>query len=390
MGTPYAISSDLVSAYPAKSLAIAQYIDGYKTDLAMVQNAQTGVSYSLALADFTKLVTFNNASAVAVTLPLEATVAWEAGTQLRLLNIGAGTVTVAGAVGVTINGTPLTLGQFKGANLIKTGTNTWVFIPFASGIAQATVTSTTGSPTITTVSGKTCYLFTGSGSITNTAGLMEVLAVGGAAGGAPGGGGVGGGGGGAGGHLYSTTVYIPAGTTQIYVGAGGSGAAPGVNNGSASGIGVAIAAVGGGQAGTYNVNGSSGGSGGGGGATNTSTPGGTGFAPQGNDGGVGSPVPFRGGGGGGSSAVGATGLASGNGGAGTANSITGTSVTRAGGGGGSGPTPGTGGAGGGGNGNNAGAGANGSPANSGGGGGGGSSGSNGGNGASGVVILLEG
>jgi hypothetical protein len=138
MATPYVISSDLVSAYPAKSLEIAQYIDEFKADLALVQNAQTGTTYSFVAADFTKLVTLSNASPVAVTLPLEATVPWPTGTQLRLLNQGAGLVTVAGAVGVTINGTPLTLAQYKGANLIKTGTDVWTFIPFSGGASLLT------------------------------------------------------------------------------------------------------------------------------------------------------------------------------------------------------------------------------------------------------------
>jgi hypothetical protein len=178
MGLPYVLSSDLVSAYPAKSLEIAQYVDGLIPLLAMTQNAQTGTTYTFVLTDFTKLVTLSNASAVAVTLPLESSVAWPTGTQLRLLNQGAGTVTVAGAVGVTINGTPLTLTQYKGANLIKTGTNTWTFVPFASGSAKATVTATTGSPTITTVGTRTVYKFTGAGSITTTAGEVEVLIVG--------------------------------------------------------------------------------------------------------------------------------------------------------------------------------------------------------------------
>jgi hypothetical protein len=81
MATPYVISSDLVSAYPAKSLEIAQYIDGFKADLALVQNAQTGTTYSFVAADFTKLVTLSNASPVAVELPLEATVPWPTGTS---------------------------------------------------------------------------------------------------------------------------------------------------------------------------------------------------------------------------------------------------------------------------------------------------------------------
>jgi hypothetical protein len=170
MATPYVISSDLVSAYPAKSLEIAQYIDGFKADLALVQNAQTGTTYTLAAADFTKTVTLSNASPVAVTLPLEATVPWPAGTQLRLLNLGAGLVTVAGAVGVTINGSPLTLAQYKDATLIKTGTDVWTFVGSAAApgmdlitptsVAGAGVTLSGGQVTFTaasTVSVNGCY-----------------------------------------------------------------------------------------------------------------------------------------------------------------------------------------------------------------------------------------
>jgi hypothetical protein len=101
MATPYAVSSDLVSAYPAKSLAIAQYIDGYKLDTGPVQNAQTGVSYTFALTDTTKTVTANNAAASAYTVPPQSSVVWEAYTVLRLVNLGAGVVTLtAGAYGL--------------------------------------------------------------------------------------------------------------------------------------------------------------------------------------------------------------------------------------------------------------------------------------------------
>ena len=134
MGAPYALSSDLVSAWPAKSLEVAQYIDGQLPLIAMTQNAQTGTTYSLAATDFTKLVTLSNASPVTVTVPLESSVAWVAGTQLRLMNLGAGVVTVVGAGGVTINGTPLTLAQYKDGTLTKTGTNTWTFT--SSGVGK--------------------------------------------------------------------------------------------------------------------------------------------------------------------------------------------------------------------------------------------------------------
>ena len=219
MGLPYVLSSDLVSAYPAKSLEIAQYVDGLIPLLAMTQNAQTGTTYTFLLTDFTKLVTLSNASAVAVTLPLESSVAWPAGTQLRLLNLGAGTVTVAGAAGVTINGTPLTLAQFKGANLIKTGTNTWVFLPFVSGSAGATVSGTTGSPTTGTgKDGKALYTWTANGSVTfSVAGLVRVVAVSGGKGGS---GSVANSG--SGGEILDYSFIVEATTYTVTIGAGGA------------------------------------------------------------------------------------------------------------------------------------------------------------------------
>ena len=58
--------------------------------------------------------------------------------------------------------------------------------PTAGLLGLATVTATTGSPTIdsSTRAGKTIYKFTGSGSITiGTAGTCEVLVIGGGGGG---------------------------------------------------------------------------------------------------------------------------------------------------------------------------------------------------------------
>jgi hypothetical protein len=321
MGLPYVLSSDLVSAYPAKSLAIAEYVDDLIPLLAMTQNAQTGVTYSFVLTDFTKLVTLSNASAVAVTLPLEATVAWPTGTQLRLLNLGAGTVTVAGAVGVTINGTPLTLAQYKGAILTKTGTNTWVFLPFSGGSAPAVISSTTGSPTITTDGTATVYTFTGDGTIVvGTAGVIDLLLIGGGGGG----GSNQGGGGGGGGRLYLEDFLLSTGTATVRIGAGGAATVAGSPSDVAS-----LYAYGGGQG--SNVNGTPGAKGGSGGGGSTDLAGGAGLAAQGfagAAGGVGSSSTTGGGGGAGAAAT------SQNGAAGAASTITGTSVTKAGGGGG--------------------------------------------------------
>jgi len=94
------------------------------------RNAQTGTTYTLALTDNLKTVSLSNASAVAVTIPTNASVAFTADeTRIDVVNIGAGEVTVSGDTGVTINGVSagsFTLAQYAGASLLKIATNTWL------------------------------------------------------------------------------------------------------------------------------------------------------------------------------------------------------------------------------------------------------------------------
>ena len=92
-------------------------------------NAQTGTTYTFVLDDNGKLVTLNNASAITVTVPANSSVAYATGAIINLQQIGAGQVTVAGAAGVTINGTGTSLrAQWSAASLIKTATDTWTLI----------------------------------------------------------------------------------------------------------------------------------------------------------------------------------------------------------------------------------------------------------------------
>lgn len=92
-------------------------------------NAQTGTTYTFVLADNGKLVTLDNASAITVTVPLNSSVAYATGAIINLQQIGAGQVTVAGAAGVTINGTGTkTRAQWSAASLLKTATDTWTLI----------------------------------------------------------------------------------------------------------------------------------------------------------------------------------------------------------------------------------------------------------------------
>ena len=97
----------------------------------MTLNAQTGTTYTLVLADAHKLVTLSNASAITLTVPTNASVAFEIGDQVNLLQLGAGQVTVAAGAGVTIRseGTKLKLkGQYAMATLVKIGTDEWVLL----------------------------------------------------------------------------------------------------------------------------------------------------------------------------------------------------------------------------------------------------------------------
>jgi len=95
--------------------------------ITLSTNAQTS-SYTLVLSDSSKVVEMSNASANTLTIPLNSSVAFPIGSQIIILQTGAGQTTIVGAGGVTVNGTPgLKLrAQFSSATLIKRGTDTWV------------------------------------------------------------------------------------------------------------------------------------------------------------------------------------------------------------------------------------------------------------------------
>lgn len=94
-------------------------------------NNQTGTTYTLVATDAGDVVTLTNGSAITVTVPTNASVAFPIGTQITLAQMGAGKVTVAGAVGVTVYSSDSFLSlrtQYSSGTLIKTATNTWLLI----------------------------------------------------------------------------------------------------------------------------------------------------------------------------------------------------------------------------------------------------------------------
>ena len=96
-------------------------------------NAQTGTTYTFALTDNGKLVTASNAAAQTYSIPTNATTAFPTGTQINIIQIGAGQVTIQAASSgtTTISSTgasaiaPKLRAQYSAATLIKASTDLW-------------------------------------------------------------------------------------------------------------------------------------------------------------------------------------------------------------------------------------------------------------------------
>lgn len=99
------------------------------TGTGLTINDQVGTAYTLVLADAGKMVRMTNVAAITLTVPTNATAAFPVGTEIILTQGGAGTVTVAGAVGVTVNSASAMLDlyeQYSAAALIKTAADIWL------------------------------------------------------------------------------------------------------------------------------------------------------------------------------------------------------------------------------------------------------------------------
>ena len=99
-------------------------------------NAQTGTTYTFVLADKDKLVTASNASAQTYSIPTNASVAYPIGTQINIIQIGAGQVTIqavtSGTTTVSSTGATATApklrAQYSSATCIKAGTDLWYVV----------------------------------------------------------------------------------------------------------------------------------------------------------------------------------------------------------------------------------------------------------------------
>ena len=100
-------------------------------------DAKTGTSYTFSLGDsYNELITADNSSAQTYSIPTNASVAFPIGTQINIIGIGTGLVTInavtSGTTTIQSTGTvpaePKLRARYSTATLIKAGTDLWYVI----------------------------------------------------------------------------------------------------------------------------------------------------------------------------------------------------------------------------------------------------------------------
>lgn len=116
--------------FTAGQVLTAAELDAVATAMVAI-NAQTGTTYTTVLGDDGKLVTCDNASSIALTIPPNSSVAYGIGTQINIMQLGAGQVTITAGAGVTLrsSGSKLkTKDQYAVATCCKIASDTWVVV----------------------------------------------------------------------------------------------------------------------------------------------------------------------------------------------------------------------------------------------------------------------
>ena len=95
----------------------------------LVPTVRTGTSYTLALADNHRLVECTNATAITVTVPIDAAVAFPLGARIEIAQTGAGQIIVSGSavtLRVPAGKTAKTRLQYSIIALTKRGADEWI------------------------------------------------------------------------------------------------------------------------------------------------------------------------------------------------------------------------------------------------------------------------
>lgn len=126
-----------ISENPVQNKVVKAYVDGAVANIDHSAAIVTKTAnFTLALTNAGKFLKCNKASAMTVTIPTNASVAFSVGTEIELCQYGAGAVTVAAASGVTIYSSgsmKKTAGQYACVTLKKLDTDIWLL---AGGLAS--------------------------------------------------------------------------------------------------------------------------------------------------------------------------------------------------------------------------------------------------------------
>jgi hypothetical protein len=91
-----------------------------------LQSNEQTASYTLVLTDAGKIVECNNSSAMTLTVPTNASVAFEVGTVINVYAMTTNAVTIAGDTGVTVRNAGIIADQYVEVSLRKRATDEWV------------------------------------------------------------------------------------------------------------------------------------------------------------------------------------------------------------------------------------------------------------------------
>ncbi len=125
------------STSQAATASTVKTLQDTKAPLNYSTNAQTGTSYSLVKTDNGYIIEMNNSSANTVTIPLNAGTNGDfaIGSQVTIIQTGAGQTTIDVTSGVTLNCTPQGTAntaklrdRYSSCTLIKRAIDTWIAI----------------------------------------------------------------------------------------------------------------------------------------------------------------------------------------------------------------------------------------------------------------------
>ena len=138
---PISASSNLLTESEASELylpvsASSEYLrldtaSAIYSEKLISTNAQTASSYTLVLSDSNKLIEMNTASGNIILIPVNASVAFPIGTQINIIQTGAGETSITPISGVTLNSDTNKRkinSQWAAASLIKRDTDTWLLM----------------------------------------------------------------------------------------------------------------------------------------------------------------------------------------------------------------------------------------------------------------------